>query len=110
MTPEQLADLERQYTRATRWHEETDGPLPLRIAENTLRYAVNFDAPMPANAADLVLSALSRLHQVERAARSTIGAAERGDQRATAIGIALIRDALRANLGNGSNLDNEDRR
>jgi hypothetical protein len=63
---------------------------------------------LPPAAAEMLLSALSRLHQVEWAARAVVEAP--GVRAAAPIQTESVRDALRANLGNGRSLNDEARR
>ena len=99
MTPDQLDALAGQYRRAC----EADWTVPLALAENALRYVHHHpDQPLPVHVSELLLSALARLHQVERAARGTVsGRIE------MAAGYHQVRSALRGRLANGSCLDDE---
>lgn len=100
MNAEQAAALARRYRDA----QLADHTMSLQLAEDALRYVVHHPGePLPAEAAELLLAALSRLHQVERAARAVV----RGDAGGSTI---TVDDALRANLGNGRSLDDEARR
>jgi hypothetical protein len=101
MTPDQLNELAARWQRAQR--AGTD--MPLQLANDALRYVTHHPGePLPPNVAELLLAALSRYGQVERAARSLVTGRVPADD-----GYDMVRDALRANLGNGRSLDDEAR-
>lgn len=104
MTPEQLAALQADYDEC-RYRDPEDLPT-LRQAENALRHVAHWPAaPLPPAAAEMLLSALGRLHQVEWAARALAEAP--GVRAVAAVQAESVRDALRANLGNGRSLNDE---
>jgi hypothetical protein len=104
MTPEQMAELNADYAEC-RYRDPEDLPT-LRQAENALRHVTHHPtALLPPAAAEMLLAALGRLHQVERAARALVEAP--GVRARAPIQSASVRDALRANLGNGRSLNDE---
>lgn len=106
MTPDQLAALQADYDECRYRDPDDTTRLTLTQAENALRHVAHWPAaPLPTPAAELLLAGLSRLHQVERAARALVQAP--GVRGVAPIQAERVRDALRANLGNGRSLNDE---
>lgn len=103
MNADQFAALQADYDECRyRDPEDTTG-LTVQQAENALRHVAHWPAaPLPTPAAELLLAALGRLHQVERAARALLAAP--GVRAAAPIQAESVRDALRANLGQNAAL------
>ena len=106
MTPDQFAALQADYDECRYRDPEDLTGLTLAQAENALRHVSHWPAaPLPTPAAELLLSALSRLHQLERAARALHDAPQ--VRAVAAIQAASVWEALNANLGNGRSLNDE---